>query len=95
MYGSEGSDSEVWREPLSGKDLPDTVAASPSASASPSAGGSSTGGPAASASPGSGTGDAQNKVLGIAVLAAMGGIGVWARRARQRSRSGGGGHRRG
>lgn len=98
MYGSEGSNSEVWRAPLTGKDLPDTVAAT--SSASPSAGASGAGGPAASASSGSGTGTTSNKVLGIAVLAAMGAIGVGLRRARQRRRSGGGAsgsgsHRRG
>jgi hypothetical protein len=49
MFGSEGKDSAVWREPLSGTDLPDSAAAS--ASASPSAS-SAHGGGSASPSPG-------------------------------------------
>jgi hypothetical protein len=85
MYGSEGSDSQVWREPLSGKDLPDTVAPAGAAAARGGAGGS-----AQSASPDTKSQSVGHKAVGIAVLVGIGAIGVgvrnFVRRQRQRGR---------
>jgi hypothetical protein len=85
MYGSEGKDSDVWRAPLSGDELPDSVAARTGGSADGQKSGGSTG-----SSPGTtkdtGSSTNRNKVAGIAVLAAIGALGVGARRLARRSR---------
>jgi hypothetical protein len=86
MYGSEGKDSDVWRAPLSGDELPASVAAGSSASTD---GHKDTGGTTGS-SPGTskdtGSSSTRNKATGIAVLAAIGALGVGARRLARRSR---------
>jgi hypothetical protein len=79
MYGSEGINSEVWREPLSGADLPDAAAA-------PGGAHSGTGGAAASASGGKSQ-SASHKVLGIGVLVAIGGVAVGLRNLYRRGRN--------
>ena len=90
MYGSEGKDSEVWREPLSGDDLPADVAPKPSATAAGGSGHSGTAGAAGSGThgPASKTAGkkAGDKVLGFAVLFGIGAAGVGARRAMRRRR---------
>ncbi|SDN91962.1 hypothetical protein [Actinacidiphila guanduensis] len=70
MYGSEGKDSAVWKEPLSGADLPADVAPSPSAT--PSAG---TGGSAGKDADTTGKATTGTKATGFAILAAIGGAG--------------------
>ncbi|MFC4033615.1 hypothetical protein ACFO3J_19315 [Streptomyces polygonati] len=87
MYGSEGADSEVWREPLSGKDLPDQDA--PATSPATQGGG---GGAAQSTTPATQSQSTSRKALGIAVLVGLGAAGVglrnFARRQRERRREG-------
>lgn len=92
MYGSEGKDSEVWKEALSGDDLPADAAPKPTATAT-AAGGSGHSGTAGAAgsgahSPASKTAGkkAGDKVLGFAVLLGIGAAGVGARRAMRRRR---------
>lgn len=78
MYGSEGTDSEVWKETLSGDDLPASVAPTPSAS---------DGGHSGTAGTGQGTvkdaksTNAGDKVLGFAVIIGIGAAGVGLRKA--------------
>jgi hypothetical protein len=83
MFGSEGTDSEVWRQALSGADLPDSVA--PQARAT-SGGGSGTGGaagsPAKDTKPTSGSG----RVVGVAVVAGIGAIAMGVRSSARRRR---------
>ena len=81
MYSSEGKNSQVWKAPLSGADLPDSAAAS----AGPS-GRSQGGGPAAESSTKSTDGHGGSKALGIAVLAAFGGLGYLTSKALRRRR---------
>jgi hypothetical protein len=96
MFGSEGKDSAVWREPLSGADLPDSAASSaPSATGSPSAAQASSSSHGASSSPSPGDprqapkGSAGTKAVGFLVLLgfALGGfyLSKVLRRARHRS----------
>nr|WP_237555333.1 hypothetical protein [Streptomyces sp. SID4948] len=80
MYGSEGRDSEVWREPLSGKDLPDQVAATGSGGAG------AAGGSAQSASSDPKPQSAGHKVVGIGLLVVIGAIGVGIRNVARRRR---------
>ncbi|WNI15986.1 hypothetical protein [Actinacidiphila sp. ITFR-21] len=84
MYGSEGSDSQVWREPLSGKDLPDSAAGASSGSAAHKGAGSSSG----SAGPGEETTSrsAAHKTLGIGLLLGIGALGVGVRNMARRRR---------
>jgi sugar lactone lactonase YvrE len=82
MYGSEGEDSEVWRVPLTGEDLPDAARrAGTSAPGSPgSAGGTS-------ADAGSGTegpGSTRQFALGALTLAAVAAVLVGVRRLLRR-----------
>ncbi|MEW2520105.1 hypothetical protein [Actinacidiphila alni] len=85
MYGSEGKDSDVWRAPLSGDELPDSAAATDSGSSAD--GSKSTGGSTGSTSEkDSDSHSNRNKVAGIAFLAAIGALGVGARRLARRSR---------
>lgn len=92
MYGSEGADSQVWREPLSGADLPDDMASLPSPSASGSASapaGSSptgTGGTSPSKAKDGGSGSNGSKAVGLAILAAITALGIGARKARRSHR---------
>ncbi|WP_162824228.1 TolB-like translocation protein [Peterkaempfera bronchialis] len=68
LYGSEGRNSSVWREPLTGEALPDsarTASAKPS-SAAPSAGPSTAGAPGAAA--GSSGGLSGRSLLGLAAV---------------------------
>jgi hypothetical protein len=87
MFGSEGKDSKVWKETLSGDDLPADVAPTPTAT-----GGAHNG---TAGTPGSGTRDpashgkskeAGNKALGIAVLVAIGAAGMGVRKLGRRRR---------
>jgi hypothetical protein len=91
MYGSEGKDSTVWKETLSGAELPADVPSTP-ATASPSA---TPTGHAGTARPGSGqdagtsgkggTGS-RGKVTGFAVLAVIAAAGYGLRKALRRRR---------
>jgi hypothetical protein len=85
MYGSEGADSEVWREPLSGRDLPDSVAASASASASTAASAGAHGPSADTSSDGKSQG-AGNKAVGVGLLVVIGVVGVGIRNFFRRQR---------
>jgi hypothetical protein len=79
MFGSEGSDSEVWRQPLSGSYLPDSLAA-PSGSASQP-------GPASGAGPGifpSHSATGRDLVIVTLAVAAVCALAVAGRRARRR-----------
>lgn len=72
MYGSEGKNSDVWRAPLSGDDLPDSVSQEPTGSAGtgqPGGKGPAAGSGASTAKGGSSGHGAT--VLGFAVLAAI------------------------
>jgi hypothetical protein len=77
MYGSEGKDSEVWRVPLSGADLPADVAASPAAGAPGHSGSASTAKDVSAHKPG-------NKVLGFAILAGIAALGYGLRKSLRR-----------
>ncbi|NEA54572.1 hypothetical protein G3I60_10505 [Streptomyces sp. SID13666] len=68
MYGSEGKNSEVWRAPLNGEDLPDSVA--PDATGSAGTGRPGGKGPAADAAKDGSSGHGVT-VVGFAVLAAI------------------------
>lgn len=81
MYGSEGTDSVVWRAPLGGQDLPGTAAPAPGAT-----GRSGTGGPAESAAKDTKPSHAGSKVLGIALVAGIGAAGVGVRNAARKRR---------
>ncbi|MDJ0345205.1 hypothetical protein QMK19_33650 [Streptomyces sp. H10-C2] len=72
MYGTEGKDSDVWRAPLSGAELPDSVAAEPTGSATTgrSGGQGSASSAGADAAKGGSSGHSAT-VLGFAVLAAI------------------------
>jgi hypothetical protein len=80
MYGSEGKDSQVWRVPLSGADLPADDAASPGATAH------AAGGSAQSTAKAGKPQHSGNKVLGFAVLAAIVGAGYGLRKVLRRDR---------
>ncbi|MBY8882466.1 hypothetical protein [Actinacidiphila acidipaludis] len=83
MYSSEGTDSQVWKASLSGADLPDSAAASSSTTAS---GHGQEGASAESGTKNPGTGHKANKVVGLAVLAAFGGLGYLASKGLRRRR---------
>lgn len=96
MYGSEGSDSAVWREPLSGEELPDGVAPA-GAHASDTTEATAKGTATATASPAATNGtkgtDAENehlntgsKVKGLVVLLGIGAAGVGLRKVLRRGR---------
>lgn len=85
MYGSEGTGSEVWRAPLSGAELPESAAARPGSSAGRS-GTPATGGNATGSSKDADSSSTGNKVVGFAVLAAIGGAGVGLRKVLRRPR---------
>ncbi|WUD74734.1 hypothetical protein OG937_25090 [Streptomyces sp. NBC_00510] len=82
MYGSEGTDSEVWRVPLSGDDLPD--AARRAASSSPGPSGSSSA--AAAGSGADEAGSTRQFALGAVTLAAVAALLVGVRRLLRRER---------
>ncbi|SEN07316.1 hypothetical protein [Actinacidiphila rubida] len=82
MYSSEGRNSQVWKAPLSGAALPDNVATSPATTES----GRPQGGPAESATKDTGSKHAGKKAVGIAVLAAFGGLGYLASKGLRRRR---------
>ncbi|MFJ4409742.1 hypothetical protein [Streptomyces sp. NPDC088910] len=90
MFGSEGKNSDVWRAPLSGDELPDSVAASASASADDHKGAQTSSAASPGASPGTakdtGTTSTGSRVVGIGVLAVIGAIGVGARKLLRRNR---------
>lgn len=86
MYGSEGHDSDVWKAPLSGDELPDSAAAGPSASADGHKGTSGSSGGSQGTAKDTDSTSNRNKVTGLAVLAAIGALGVGARRLARRSR---------
>ncbi|WP_405582745.1 hypothetical protein [Streptomyces sp. NBC_01190] len=92
MYGSEGADSEVWREPLSGKDLPADVTAlagsSGSSGSSGSAGSSSGahGGAAGTSSTDGTSSTGRPKVVGLGLLLGIGVVGVGVRNLARRRR---------
>jgi hypothetical protein len=77
MYGSEGKDSQVWRVPVSGADLPANDAASPAAS-TPGHGSS------ASTAKDVETHKAGSKVLGFAILAGIFALGYGLRKTLRR-----------
>lgn len=81
MYSSEGKDSKVWRETLSGAELPDSVAGTGSSGARGASGG--TGGPAEGATKTTHS-TGSDKVVGIAVLAVIGAAGVSLRKLLRR-----------
>jgi hypothetical protein len=92
MYGSEGRNSQVWRAPLSGSELPDNVSAA-SSGAEKGAGGTRGGaagqagkGTAAQDSP-SGGGIGGDRTVGFGVLALVGVLGLGLRRAMRRRRA--------
>ena len=93
LYGSEGKDSKVYKETLSGGDLPDSVSPAPTATGGAHSGASGTNGANGTAENGtrspaskvSGK-NAGDKVLGFAVLFGIGAAGVGARRAMRRRR---------
>jgi hypothetical protein len=91
MYGSEGTDSQVWKEPLSGKDLPANVAATPSAtstagSAHSGAGGTAAGGTRTPAPKSAVKGSKSDKALGIGFLLVVAAAGMGARKLLRRRR---------
>ena len=93
MYGSEGTDSQVWKAPLSGNDLPANVAATPSATGTGTAGsahsgadGTTTGGTQTPAPKSAGKDTKGNKVLGFGVLLVIGAAGMGARKLLRRRR---------
>ncbi|PWI45896.1 hypothetical protein [Streptomyces sp. ICBB 8177] len=77
MTGSEGRDSQVYRVPLSGSELPDSVRASadPSGSAAPASGGAA-----------AGSGGHRYPFFGVAFLAVAALLVVGTRRLRRRGR---------
>lgn len=79
MYDSEGKDSEVWRAPLSGADLPDTVATSHSANGS---------GPVESSTKSTDSAKAKhgNKAVGFIVLGGFAAAGYVVSKALRRRR---------
>jgi hypothetical protein len=83
MYGSEGADSQVRPERLSGDDLPDSAASKPGATGS---GHSATGGPAQSNAKNTHSSTAGSRVLGLALLAAIGAVGMGLRKGLRRRR---------
>jgi hypothetical protein len=88
MYGSEGKDSQVWKAPLSGVDLPADVAATPTATGTT---GSGAGGSTASATPDpaaktAGKDTKSNKVLGFGVLLVIAAAGMGGRKLLRRRR---------
>ncbi len=97
VFGSEGKDSAVWKEPLSGADLPASAASSPSSTSSTSTpthgatpGPTATGGAARSGATDPAAEDrghkVTGKVLGFALLVGMGWAGVRLRKALRRRR---------
>jgi hypothetical protein len=88
LYGSEGTDSQVWRAPLSGTELPDSVpaasAGAPEGATGGTQGGGSTGAGAQGSSTSSGGGE---KTLGFGVLVLVGVVGLGLRRAMRRRRA--------
>ncbi|SHL93046.1 PD40 domain-containing protein [Actinacidiphila paucisporea] len=92
MYSSEGKDSQVWRAPLSGSELPDSVTASPAATKGADGsqgGGKDQGGPGAAAqhsSSGSGV-SSSDKTLGFGALVLVGALGLALRRIVRRRRA--------
>lgn len=83
MLGSEGTDSKVWRVPLKGADLPDSVPRDPGAKGS---GRDGTGGPAESSTKDTKSTKAGSRVMGIALIVGIGIAGVGARNAARRRR---------
>jgi hypothetical protein len=82
MYGSEGTDSEVWREPLSGSDLPDSVTPAPAATAG---GHKGTDGAAGGATKDTKS-TSGSRVVGVALVAGMGAVAIAVRNSARRRR---------
>ncbi|MEU4090989.1 hypothetical protein [Streptomyces sp. NPDC026673] len=81
MYGSEGEDSEVWRVPLTGDDLPESTRR---AASSPGPGGSSSADAAGAGA--QDTGSTRQFALGALTLAAVAAVLVGGRRLLRRGR---------
>ncbi|WP_051951072.1 hypothetical protein [Actinacidiphila yeochonensis] len=93
MFGSEGKDSAVWRESLSGADLPDDAAASPSATPSTTTAPGTSSGTSSGASTGSGVtapkASAGSKALGFLLLVVFGLGGFYVSKVLRRGRRNG------
>ncbi|NUP40118.1 MAG: hypothetical protein HOY76_24665 [Streptomyces sp.] len=93
MYGSEGSDSQVWRAPLSDSELPDSVSSTDAKDAKDAKDGQAGKGTAgasggsAAAGPGSSSGGTGSKALGVGALAVLGALGLGLRRMVRRRRA--------
>ncbi|MGW4894948.1 hypothetical protein ACWEQL_22165 [Kitasatospora sp. NPDC004240] len=90
LYGTEGKDSQVWRAPLTGDQLPDTVrpAADPTTAPSGGAGAPAPSGSAAAGAAGTAGGSSSSgssdQALGVLFLLAIGGA-VYGLRRKKRS----------
>ncbi|MFF7211298.1 hypothetical protein ACFZAU_12285 [Streptomyces sp. NPDC008238] len=82
MYGSEGTDSEVWRVPLSGDDLPDAARRDTASSPGPSGSSSADAAGAGADGPGS----TRQFTLGAVTLAAVAALLIGVRRLLRRER---------
>lgn len=82
MYGSEGEDSEVWRVPLTGEDLPD--AARRAGTSAPGSPGSAGGASADAGSGAQGPGSTRQFALGALTVAAVAAVLVGVRRLLRR-----------
>ncbi|MER7701305.1 hypothetical protein ABTX81_00175 [Kitasatospora sp. NPDC097605] len=87
LYGTEGKDSPVWRAPLDGDRLPDSVrplpTATPTPSAPPSSGAAAPPSEGAAAGPSSSPADGGDQALGVAFLLAVAGA-IFGLRRRKR-----------
>lgn len=83
MFGSEGTDSEVWREPLGGADLPDGVTPQSPATGSGRGG---TRGPAENSVKDTKTTTSRSRVVGVAVVIGIGVVAMSVRNAARRRR---------
>ncbi|MGV9264773.1 hypothetical protein ACWDRR_08945 [Kitasatospora sp. NPDC003701] len=89
LYGSEGRNSPVWRSPLDGRQLPDTVKPLPSqapssSAAAPPSGAAAPGGSAGSSSSPPSSGGPSDRALGVLFLLAVVGA-VFGLRKKRRS----------
>jgi hypothetical protein len=91
MYGSEGADSQVWKVPLSGQDLPDSAGGTAASGGAgqdaagrdaPAASGTAT--PSTAPTSTTSTNKAGGKALGIFILAGIFGLAYWLRRVLRR-----------